>query len=196
MRLNLFLYAKTKKELILRKLILFSWLILSACTTKVSTLHQDVDVLKNTDYGYLLMSIDTNQSLYQLDIYGDKSLYLTYSDLRAGSNYLLVQIPAGQYYLGKIKLSRNYYFTLEKEDWQFHIEPNVISYIGEFSMETRGYFSNSANLKMLNKSSYALEFMEKEFPSILANREIHYNGAGEDDFLLKMTRQIKSAQIQ
>ena len=44
----------------------------------------------------------------------------------------------------------------------------------------------TGDLKLANRSTEALLFMEEKFPSILQNRELRYDGPGTDPFLQRM----------
>lgn len=50
-------------------------------------------------------------------------------------------------------------------------------------MESRETFSGvTSNILLLNKSSFALEYLERRFPNILTSRQLQYWGQGDDGF--------------
>lgn len=78
------------------------------------------------------------------------------------------------------------YASIEIDDgefWTVDIRPGVINYVGNISVVSRGFWFRYSEIELVNKSSYALEFLEDKYPNVLSSRELHYGGQGEDDFL-------------
>ncbi len=154
-------------------------ILLTSCTSKISSINSDRDLNLNENEGYLLLEVDTREDLKKIAIGGEKHIELTTRDLRSGSNYILVSLPAGDYHIEKVQTKKKFRFRLEEEYWTFQVEKNVISYIGTMSIKTSWFF---ANMELINNSSLALEYLEENFPNILSSREIVYSGPGEDRF--------------
>jgi len=156
---------------------------LTSCANHVTSIKKDVDITLDPVEGYLMMAVDTNYSLEWIKLWGKKNVILTKGDLKSGSNYILVNLPAGDYRIESIKLGRFTFNDFEKRLWSFSVKKGVISYVGHLEMESKGsYFSVSSHIQLLNKSSFALEYLEDKFPNILNSRQIQYWGPGEDGF--------------
>ncbi|WP_144391747.1 hypothetical protein [Pleionea sediminis] len=159
--------------------------LLSACVSNVRSIKYDSDLKLETTEGYLLLAVETNVDLKSIHILGAKNIKLNRSDLLKGSNYILVDMPAGDYRIDKITMSSwlgYQYVKLDEEYWSFTIQPGVISYAGHVNVKS-SIWSATGYFELNNKSSYALEYMEQEFPNIMANRTLVYEGPGEDGFL-------------
>ena len=167
-------------KLLVCALLYFS-LILTACTTQVKNLKTDQDTGLTDGKGYLFMAVDTNTDLEKIDIEGTKYAQITKTDLLAGSNFILFELPAGNYQFYKISKKYAYFNLKNKNDyWSFTITDGVISYIGTLVAKSNFLF---ADFEMLNQSSIALEYLESNFPNLLKERKIIYAGPGEDNFL-------------
>ncbi|WP_156413743.1 hypothetical protein [Lacimicrobium alkaliphilum] len=129
------------------------------------------------------MAIATTESLEKLRISGERTLEFSAADLRRGSRYLLIEVPAGHYEIEQIRFSSWYQYDLNSDYWQFSVDAGKVSYVGELEIFTSGFRIKRNGLKLVNRSSYALEFMQEHFPNILAHNTISYRGPGEDGFL-------------
>ncbi|QBY04029.1 hypothetical protein E2K93_06370 [Thalassotalea sp. HSM 43] len=154
------------------------------CATKVSSIKKDqVTGLKQND-GYFLLAVDTNQKIEEIVISGPTSIALGQADLQRGNNYILLALPEGEYSLSKVQFSkyakRN---DFDNELWSFAVKKNTISYVGHLNMEVYLFFGAAySQLKLLNNSSIALEYMEKNFADVIDNKAMIYTGPGEDKF--------------
>lgn len=170
--------------------------LLAGCASTVSSIKEDKDINLDVDAGYLLLGVDTNQGLQSIDIDGPKDIRLTSADLRSGTQYILINLAAGDYRIEEIKLNQYWYIELEEGHWDFTIRPGGISYVGHVEVQTRSNFwlaQLTDDLKLANRSTEALLFMEEKFPSILQNRELRYDGPGTDPFLQRMQAQQEVA---
>jgi len=157
--------------------------ILTGCAKSVSSLKTDQDKIFTNESGYLLIGIETNRDLKGIRISGSTDILLSSKDLRQGSNFILVDLSAGTYVIEKVLL--NNYWRVEMEDkdyWDIEILPGKINYVGHIHIATSGFWLVYSQIELVNKSSYAIEFMEENFPKILSSREIHYGGPGDDTF--------------
>jgi hypothetical protein len=151
----------------------------------MKSIDVDKDLELTSQEGYLLMSVETVRDLKKIIISGKKKIELTTNDLKEGSNYILLPLPAGKYKIEKVFTKNKIYFEfdehLEEGIWRFNVAPNVISYIGnlEAVVSSSGW---RGRFEFVNQSSQALEYLEKEFPTILESRKIQYTGPGEDRF--------------
>jgi|GEM_PF-620566 len=170
-------------QLVRLSLILFSLFLIQGCTKNKLSMKQDIDILPDENHGYLLLGVDTNYSLEGLRIFGKEDISLTKADLQAGSNYILIPLSAGQYYIGKAKANELVKFKLGEDHWSFSVSPGVISYVGHFSFNSLTWHSLRAEITLENNSTHALQFMEEHFSNLLAKRPLRYHGPGEDGFL-------------
>lgn len=165
---------------------LFFCFFLASCAQKVSSLKVDIDIPLDEDMGYLLIGVETNAYIESVTIYGERSIKLTKEDLRSGTNYFLIDMPAGEYSISNVKLNSWWKMELKEGYWDFSVRPGSISYVGHLAIESYGFFFSRNQIELANRSSEALIFMEKEFPNILSKRQIYYDGPGEDPFLERM----------
>ncbi len=166
-----------------RLLIICFAAFLVSCAQKVSSIKNDVDVPLDENMGYLLIGVETNLTLSRISISGEKYLKLSSEDLRRGSQFILVDVPAGEYSIDKIQLFGNFRTKLENGYWNFSVSPSVISYVGHLNVKTLSLWPLVTQVELQNRSSEALEFLEDSFPNILSNRTIVYQGPGTDPFL-------------
>lgn len=171
-------------------------LLVSGCVSKINTLTSDVDKPIDADTGYLLISISTNFPLHSINITGEKNLRLSADDLTAGSKYILVDVPAGRYNIARIKYNNFLYLTLDEEFWTFDVQANEISYVGNLDIYTNlnVIWQRAGQPLLKNRSSDAMQFMELNFPTILAARQLRYRGPGEDNFF-KFLEQLDLSQV-
>jgi len=166
----------------MRYLIMMVFL-LTGCVKNVSSIKADQDKTLTNKAGYLLIGIETNRDLKGINISGSTDILLSYKDLRQGSNFILIDLKAGKYIIEKIQLNNYWRVEMEDEDyWDIEVLPGKINYVGHIEIGTSGFWQTYSHIELVNKSSYAIEFMEKKFPKILTNREIHYGGPGDDAF--------------
>ena len=158
--------------------------ILFGCAQQIKGISKDIDKQLAENTGYLLIGIDTNRGLDKLFIGGTKRLMLTDKDLQMGSNYILVDVPAGKYSIDDIRFGLYTSMELEEGYWDFEVKPNQVSYVGDLYVKATGFwFVKSAQVLLENRSTSALTFLENNFPNILNSRSLRYSGPGEDKFL-------------
>ena len=179
----------------MRRLLLLSCaLLLSACASKVTNIKEDRDTLSKADEGYLLIGIETNRSLKAIYIDGPKSLVLTAKDIRSGSNYILANLPLGDYTITRLNLSHYSFlkFDNDEESWQFTLAPNKVNYVGHLDITTIGYWNTRSHIVLENRSSEALQYMEQNFPTILSGRSLNYGGPAKTHSLIIWNKHFRS----
>lgn len=129
------------------------------------------------------MGVNNKLHLEKITISGEKNLHLSNSDLRSGSRYILASVPSGDYYLKNAKISHYWRFDFDASNWQFSIKPGKINYIGDIVIDNPGYLRGNETFEFINRSSYALEFLESEFPRLLESSKVTYAGPGTDNFI-------------
>lgn len=164
-------------------IFVFLVLLMTGCATKVTSITEDRDKELANNKGYLLIGIQTSQNLKAINISGPTFIQFTSKDIKHGTNYLLVDLEAGTYTVDKVKLDRNWRIDLEDEEyWNFTVSPGKINYVGHIEVANLGNWFANYKVELVNRSSESLEFLEKKYPNILANRKIRYGGPGEDSF--------------
>ena len=164
--------------------VLLSTLLLTACATKVKSIKSDRDINLKPNDGYLMLTVDTSVDLSRITIDGEKTIILTKSDLTAGSNHILITLPAGQYWFDRIRFFIGLgeaYVELERGMWDFQAKPGMISYVGKLKVKSSRWGKNTQYI-LINNSSQALEYLEENFANILKNRSVDYQGPGDDNF--------------
>ncbi|CAH9053529.1 hypothetical protein PSECIP111854_01188 [Pseudoalteromonas sp. CIP111854] len=165
---------------------------LVGCAAQVTSIKSDKDKIDSADAGYLLLGVDTSSDLKSILITGPKNIKLSPKDLRKGSNFILVDLKPGIYTIEKIEL--NNYWRLEMEDkkyWNLEISSGVINYVGHIKIKSKNFWDSRYHTELVNKSSYAIEFLQRKFPNILAKRSVHYGGPGDDSFFTFLTSHKK-----
>ena len=158
-------------------------LSVTSCASKVASLTEDHIKVLDEDVGYLLLGVETNRNLKGLQISGRQLIEFSHKDLTYGSNFILVDLPAGTYSINQIQFNK--YWRLQitnKKYWKFTVQPGKINYVGHMEIVRKGYWNTSTSVELVNRSSEAIDFLEHNFPTILANRQLTYGGPGEDDF--------------
>ena len=165
-------------------LLLVMSLFLSSCAiVPLKTIKEDKNALKNSaEQGYLLLAINTDVRISSVELKSDSSFTLNDFVWLNDRNYFFAPLPKEQYTLTKINLFYNGYYELDFDDvsFSFNIAPNQINYGGELRIK-RGY-GGSASFELINRSSLALEFLEAKYPNILSEKQVIYQGPGNDDF--------------
>jgi len=158
---------------------LFMAVFLTACATNIQSLKEDKNVQLKEQEGYLFLGVRTDSSLSRLVLTGTKKVALTGADLRKGSNYILVNLPAGEYEISRIEVGRIHWGITDEDIWSFTVKPNTVSYVGDLEVKRNWLF---ASFELINNSSQALEFLEEKFQNILSSTKVEYSGQGEDSF--------------
>lgn len=155
--------------------------LLGGCFSTVSSLENPAAVVLEQEEGFLLIEVDTTHNLEAIYITGKKNIKLTSADLRAGSNYILVDLPAGNYDIHQVDLNGFWYYKMEDELWEFSVEAGVVSYVGNLTFEGH-MWGSSGHFALINRSSLALEYLEDNYPDLLETRQVEYRGPGDDRF--------------
>lgn len=166
-------------------------LLLNGCASLLIPV-KDGDKLSN-GHGYILLGMETNRPLYRVRIAGMQSGYLDSSDLPYGSYHLLIELPAGKYRMDRVYPQKHIYYQLESADWSFEITEGEINYVGDLHMRSVGWRNPRARFELANRSSSALEFLEKYFAETLATKSLRYAGPGEDAFF-ELANSIKASR--
>ncbi len=166
---------------------LFFAVLLTACATNVQSLKEDKKIQLAAEEGYLFLGVRTDSALSKLIISGRKKVALTSDDLKQGSNYILINLPAGKYEISLIQAGRLKWITDDDDLWSFEVKPTVVSYVVDLEIERSWRYARFA---LVNNSSRAYEFLEDRFKKIISETVVEYSGPGEDSFF-KVVRENK-----
>ncbi len=72
-------FIRGEKISLLLKLLVVA-LLISSCSSNVTTVKNDIDVLSDSGYGYLLLGLDTERTLHEISIDGSKNVFLSSND--------------------------------------------------------------------------------------------------------------------
>jgi len=173
-----------------RFILLLAILLINGCATQVNSIKVDEDKKLSKEKGYLLIGIETNRNLKEIRISGPDYISLSHSDLRFGSNFILTDLTAGTYTIEKVKLDKYWQLEIEDEEyWTIEVKPEKVNYVGHLHVKTTGFWQLYSQIELINKSSFAIEFMEDKFPNILAERTLDYGGPGDDNFLTFLAKE-------
>jgi hypothetical protein len=160
---------------------------LTGCNSTVTNLNADDDILANEDsinVGYLLIAVETDRSLKAIEIDGPRDIALSHLDLTSGSNYILVDMPAGEYEITRIEINGFYSLTLlDPKLWKVEVQANTVSYVGDLEISASGFWSRTSSVKLMNRSAEALQLMQEQYPNIMEQRLMTHGGPGDDYFL-------------
>lgn len=155
--------------------------LISGCATQITSIVDGKTTISK-DHGFLLLNIESNIDLKEIFLYGTEFISLTGKDIQAGSNYILVDLKAGEYTFTKIRLDNNWYINLEEEHWTVDINKGQVNYVGHLELVRARHSGRVSKVELVNRSSEALEYLENSYPSILAQHSVNFSGFGEDDF--------------
>lgn len=158
--------------------------LITACSSSVKSVKTEQNQVLAPNEGYLLLSVNSNIQLDSMKIFGAKTLFITKEDLKAGANYILLPVPAGDYRLAEVDQPGMYYTSLnnEKGIWSFTIEAGKINYVGNFTFESY-YVDNASFTAFLeNRGSEGFKYMQEKFPSLLKQHSMRFAGNGDDFF--------------
>lgn len=156
---------------------------LSACNSTVHSLKKKDDVNLSHGKGYLLIGVETNRTLKSIEISGPQNIALAHQDLKQKKNYILIDVKAGKYAIDRIRMDNYWRVELDDEkNWEFEIQENKINYVGHIELETEGWWQPYYDVELVNKASFAIEYLENDFARLLASKAIKYAGPGEDNF--------------
>ncbi|HAT43449.1 MAG TPA: hypothetical protein DCS87_17205 [Rheinheimera sp.] len=170
-------------------LLLSCLVLLTSCVNNLKKLTVDEDRQLRDNIGYLLLSVETTSDLQMISINGPIMLSISQQDLKTGTNYLLVDVPEGEYDFTQVMYGYGNGATLKDGAWRFRVVAGKINYIGNLTVNRPASYwwipaseAKRPQLILENRAADALEFMHKNYPNILKARALQYGGAGDDYF--------------
>lgn len=159
-------------------------LFITSCASTVNEVSDGSQVLPE-NMGYVLIPVISNTNIHQIRFLGQTFFQLDKNNLTSKRNFILIELPAGQYSYSKLFLNQLVVLDdFEDGVWDFTVKAGVINYVGDFVVHnnSRIWGKYQLSVSIENNSSVALEYLEKQYPTILQSYELTYNGPGEDDF--------------
>jgi hypothetical protein len=148
-----------------------------ASSGRVVPTNELMPILSTPDTTLLLFAIDSRDRIKTIHISGKNNVVLSYSP------YQFIELEAGSYQITKLTFDYGYIDLKDLDDseiWQFNVKPGAINYVGHFHLKEHDEDRYSFSLD--NKSTSALKYLEKNYPSILQNKKLVYGGLDRDDF--------------
>ncbi|MGJ8693730.1 MAG: hypothetical protein ACSHW0_14780 [Thalassotalea sp.] len=135
---------------------------------------------------YLLFAIDSDDLVKEVSISGWRSLSFEPEYNEQKISYVLAEIKPGDYEFSTIETGLLNNHLDDEIDWSFTIEQGKVNYVGhlEINQELLGgaYFSHS-KIELVNKSSFAIEYLQAHHPALFTHNPLTYQGPGQDDFI-------------
>ncbi|MEQ1512513.1 MAG: prolyl oligopeptidase family serine peptidase [Lysobacteraceae bacterium] len=135
----------------------------------------------NAGEGLLLVSVDSDVDLQSVRISreGINLDMRTMRGVKVGRSAQLYVVPAGRYrwatvgHIGEYRLSKD-------PEFGFDVKPGVLNYPGDLVFRSTGW--NSAIVHVSNRGLLALDWMDKQHPTLSRDRLFEYTGHYPDPF--------------
>jgi len=144
------------------------------------------------DEGLLVLGIKSDSFVQGVYLFGKKSMVIDYkkgNTFDFNRQYWVGKVKAGNYHIVQIDFNGNYFMPLdEREKWSVSVAPQKINYIGDLEIEL--ILANDITFKteLMNRTSYAMEYMERYYPNLFSNHPFEFNGVGVDEFSSFMSK--------
>lgn len=161
----------------------------SSCAVDIK--HQRLEELDlRADEGMVILGIQGNTRFERIIITGNRRTEVDYEMLKKADPFVVFTLPVGRYRFDRVWLNSFYYVPVkddtESEIWDFEVKSNYINYLGNIVVTKEG--SNSYFLRMHNRSSDALEFLESKYTEKLGQFKLRNAIAKDDDFLAHVSK--------
>jgi hypothetical protein len=168
-----------------------AFVVLSLSSCAVDIKHQRLEELDlRPDEGMVILGIQGNTRFERIIITGNRRTEVDYEMLKKADPFVVFTLPAGRYRFDRVWLSDFYYVPVkdntDSEVWDFEVKSNHINYLGNIVVtKERG---NGFFLRMHNRSSDALEFLESKYAEKLGQFQLRNAIAKGDDFLAHVSK--------
>jgi dipeptidyl aminopeptidase/acylaminoacyl peptidase len=133
--------------------------------------------------GLVLVAVDTNVDLYGVRVNRDGTSFGAgvMRDIKAGRSFRLYVARAGKYEWRELQLFYGLRYALgDDKDFQFTVEPGRITYPGELVFRPVSLWR--ADIATSNRGLTALDWLQKEHPSLYAAHAFVFAGRYPDPF--------------
>ena len=171
--------------------VLICVLGLSSCGLEVTPVEKaQAQINTSKVFGYILLGLESESLIEEISIIGVTPL--VYSPNSAGfkNSFVLAKVPVGAYYISGIKTGIGKQKLKGDLDWSFSITSQEISYIGHININEniQGYSWGYSRVELVNKSSFAYEYILDEHSELLDAMPLRYAGPGDDRFLAHLQK--------
>lgn len=168
---------------------LFLVFLISACglsRVKTSSEEQLINVPLAPDEGILVLGMKSDSFVDGVYLFGNDSFV---ADFKKGNRFdfnrqfWVAKVKSGDYSFVQIDFNGNFYTSLEEKAlWTVTVKPQQINYIGDLEIELILEDDLFFKTELMNRSSYALEYIEQEYPYLASNYRFAFSGVGKDEF--------------
>ncbi|WAJ72434.1 hypothetical protein [Catenovulum adriaticum] len=167
--------------------LLYASLSLLACSVAIKPSTQiDIHDKQGKQYtGYILMGFDTLSHIEAVHIDGVINLTYEPDSAQLDNQFVLAQVPIGSYTFTQVETGIKKYELNDELKWDFDVSPGRINYIGNLEIQEHlmlGYYQKNV-VELVNKSSFAIQYLQATKPSLLKNIKLVYQGPGNDTFI-------------
>ncbi len=167
-------------------LALISLLILFAAPAALAGLKRiepGDSVSLDADQGLIVVAVDTEDALHSVRLVKDGKLLGSgvLRELPKGRSYALYRAEAGLYQWKEIQRIAYWRFKLDEDpELKFEVKAGQLNYPGDLLFDGHGLFH--ADWLVSNRSLRALDWLQRDFPELLARYEFAYTGHYPDPF--------------
>ncbi len=149
----------------------------------------------DADEGLLLIAVDSNIDLQSLRISreGMNLDVRNMRDLNKGRNSQLYVVPAGRYRWSRLNTDINYYRLGDDAEYAFEVKAGVINYPGDLIYRRYGWFSSKTQIS--NRGLAAMDWLDKEHPSLFRVQRFEFTGHYPDPFPAMYREAIAKAPL-
>ena len=166
-------------------------LVVTGSSCSVDIKHQRLEeiALRPMD-GLVILGIQANTLFERIIITGNRRTEVDYEMLKKADPFVVFTLPAGRYRFDRVWLNSVFYVpvkdTTDSEIWDFEVKPNHINYLGNIVVTKSD--GDSYFLRMHNRASDALEFLESKYADKLTQFPLRNSIAEDDEFLAHVSK--------
>ncbi|WNC69929.1 hypothetical protein RI845_07270 [Thalassotalea nanhaiensis] len=137
------------------------------------------------DEGYVILPLVISGMVPESIILEDSDIFgasYKVKKLKAGENFELIILPAGEYKWSKIKVNKSYYFNLEESEFNLTVKKDKINYGGHLIIDINSQFG-TANYNYVNRSSQVIKELEDCCKTLTTQYSLTFTGKSEDPYI-------------
>ena len=162
------------------------WLV--ACSRPLTTLEQDFTETNSQQKAYVLFAIESDSLIESLRISGAEHFKMQFELGDDKQKFILAQVISGDYKFAQFKSGIRDYPFKETDWWRFNVKAGYINYVGHLKLSESRQLGEFYPPIIINESTSALLYLEKQFPLLLASLPTRWVGFGQDGFLHKVSQ--------
>ncbi len=137
------------------------------------------------DEAILVLVLDTKGTVNDLELKRRGSMFTAYSASFpiSGRRVYFLKVKPGTYYWKRAKagLGSNWFFSFDKEEYDFEVVAGTINYPGDFIFHLQDN-NTRARVRLLNRTSQVVKKLLEENASLYRDIGLRYHGDYPDDF--------------